>query len=182
MELIRNTRHVWLLLFLILIGGVGFQAVRTGLVPETFGQQGPYRAAALATLASQPSVFPADQVCHECHSDVQEERAESLHAAVACVHCHGFGREHIAVARRVADSPGEAIPPATPWDRKFPTDVDLFVTKDCDTCLVCHEDVVGMPEEFQKIDVAEHLEEMGAEEPEDRETCFECHGGHDTAP
>jgi hypothetical protein len=38
-----------------------------------------------------------------------------------------------------------------------------------------------MPEDFMKINVAEHLEEMGAEEPESRETCFECHGNHDTA-
>jgi hypothetical protein len=39
-----------------------------------------------------------------------------------------------------------------------------------------------MPADFKKIDVAVHLEEQGASEPLSRETCFECHGGHDTAP
>jgi hypothetical protein len=39
-----------------------------------------------------------------------------------------------------------------------------------------------MPEDFKKTNVAEHLEEMEADEPTSRETCFECHGGHDTAP
>ena len=182
MELIRNTRHILLLLLLIIIGGVVFQVGRTALLPETFGEQGPYRTAAVLAEASQPSVFPADAVCHECHSDVQEERAETLHAAVSCVHCHGYARDHIVQARKAAESPEHPIPPASAWDGKFPTGVDLFTTKDRTTCLVCHESVLGMPEDFKKIIVAEHLEEMGADEPESRETCFECHGGHDTAP
>ena len=49
-------------------------------------------------------------------------------------------------------------------------------------CLVCHEDTVGMPEWFQRINVQEHLEEMEASEPDSLAACFECHGGHDTAP
>ena len=182
MAFVRNTRHVWILLFLILVGGAGFQTIRTALIPATFGQQGPYRAAALETIAAQPSVFPADTVCHECHEDVQEERAESLHVAVACVHCHGLARNHIAQARKAAESQSESIDPAEEWDGKFPSAIDLFVTQDRNTCLVCHDAVVGMPEDARKIDVAEHLEENEAEEPESRETCFECHGGHDTAP
>ena len=182
MELIRNTRHVWILLCLIVVGGAIFQTIRTALVPASFGQLGPYRAAALETLAAAPSVFQADNVCHECHADVKEERSESLHVAVACVHCHGLARNHVAQARKAAELQDASIEPAKQWDGKFPSAVDLFVTKDRDTCLVCHEAVVGMPEDFKKIDVTEHLEEMGADEPESRETCFECHGGHDTTP
>ena len=42
MRLVRDTRHVWILLLLITIGGVGFQAVRTALIPDDFGQLEPY--------------------------------------------------------------------------------------------------------------------------------------------
>ena len=60
--------------------------------------------------------------------------------------------------------------------------IDLFITQDRATCLVCHESMVGMPEGFKQINVAEHLEDMGAEEVKGRDVCFECHMGHDTAP
>ncbi|HIF30929.1 MAG: hypothetical protein ABGX22_19935 [Pirellulaceae bacterium] len=182
MRFFSDTRHLWILLVLIAAVGGGFLAVRGRMVPESFGQHGPYRAEALTEIASQPSVFQADSVCHECHQDVQEERAESLHKAVRCTHCHGLGREHVVRARKAAESPGFAIDPAAEWDGSFLTDIDLFTTHDRKTCLVCHEAVVGMPEDFRKINVAEHLEEMEASEPTSREACFECHGGHDTAP
>ena len=64
----------------------------------------------------------------------------------------------------------------------FQTDVDLYITKDRATCLACHQAVVGMPKDFKKINLAQHLEDEGAEEPNSPETCFECHEGHNTEP
>jgi hypothetical protein len=179
---VRDTRHLWTLSFLVIAGGVGFLFIRSQMIPESFGKYGPYRAAAMAELAARPSTFQADSACLTCHEDVGEERAEALHISVGCVHCHGMGRKHIAQAEKAAESPEASIDPAADWDGNFLTEIDLYITMDRATCLACHEAVVGMPEDFQKINVAEHLEEMGAEDPEDRETCFECHGGHDTAP
>lgn len=181
MTLARGTQHIWILVLLILLGGAGFLTIRSALVPATFGEQGPYRSAALVTISSDPSIFPSDSTCHACHSDVQEERADSLHVSVACAHCHGLATEHIAQARRAEMEPEATLDPAEEWDGKFPSSIDLYISRDRMSCLVCHEAVVGMPEDFMKINVAEHLEEMGAEEPESRETCFECHGNHDTA-
>ncbi|MCP4190055.1 MAG: hypothetical protein GY768_05440 [Planctomycetaceae bacterium] len=183
MNVIRDLRHIMIMAGLIAIAGVSVQMIRSAMVPKSFGEQGPYRADALATIAAQEIRFPTDAKCHACHDDVREERAESLHATVACVHCHGFGKDHIAEAELAASSNEDAsVTPAKPWDGQFPSTIDLFITQDQKTCLVCHESVVGMPAEFKKIDVAEHLEEQGADDPESRETCFECHGGHDTAP
>ncbi|MFQ5730530.1 MAG: hypothetical protein ACE5KM_01115 [Planctomycetaceae bacterium] len=178
----RDARHLWIMLFLVAGGGAGFLWIRGQMVPETFGQQGPYRAAALDEIAAKPSVLPADAVCLKCHADVGKERAEALHKAVRCFHCHGLGRDHVAQARKAAKSPDIAVAPAGKWDGNFLTPIDLYITKDKATCLVCHEARVGMPEKFKKIDVAAHLKEQEAEEPKSRETCFECHGGHDTAP
>ena len=124
----------------------------------------------------------ADAVCLKCHVEVEKERVESLHKAVSCFHCHGLGREHVAQARKAAKSPVLSVLPAKKWDGNFRTHIDLYITKDKATCLVCHEARVGMPEKFKKINVARHLKEQEASEPKSRESCFECHGGHDTAP
>jgi decaheme cytochrome c component MtrC/MtrF-like protein len=181
-EFIRNTRHLWILGSLLAAGGTGLYFARERMIPESYGNSGPYRAAALAELAARPSVMQADSNCLKCHTKVGEERVETLHKAVRCVHCHGLGREHIAEAEKGAKTPGSSITKARPWDGDFKTAIDLYITKDKATCLSCHEAVVGMPKDFHKINSKAHLEEMGAKEPARRETCFECHGPHNTAP
>ena len=174
----RHTRHLRVLVFLITVGGAGAMFVRSQLVPKAYGDRGPYRAAALEQIASQPSRLSADADCLKCHSKVQEERAESPHKAVLCMHCHGNGHEHIAAAIKAAGTPGDVIPPAGEWDGDFHTKMDLFITQDRATCLSCHTSVVGMPSSFRSIDVVKHLEEQGAENVNDKNVCFECHAGH----
>lgn len=182
MTFIRDTRHLAVLAMLIAAIATGFFLIRPRMIPETYGQVGPYREAALAELAERPSVLQGDAVCLKCHDKVGAERAESLHKVVRCIHCHGLGVQHVAEAEKAATSPDAKPSPAQPWDGNFQTSIDLYVTKDRATCLSCHEEVVGMPKAFRKINVKSHLEEQGASEPESRETCFECHGGHNTAP
>jgi hypothetical protein len=178
----NDTRHLWALgAFLAAVGLVGM-VVRRELVPDDYGRTGPYRASALDDIAARPSLFQADATCHACHESVEHERAGKSHEAVRCAHCHGHAVEHVATAGRAAKDPSITLPPAAEWDGDFFTKVDLYITKDRATCLSCHEAVVGMPADFKKIDVALHLEEQGASEPLAKETCFECHGGHDTAP
>ncbi len=174
----RHTRHVRVLIFLITVGGASALFVRSQLVPKAFGDRGPYRAAALEQIAAQPSRLSSDSACLKCHSKVQEERAESPHKAVRCMHCHGNGHEHIAAAIQAAVTPGHVIPPAGEWDGDFHSKMDLFITQDRATCLSCHTSVVGMPSSFRSIDMAKHLEEQGAENVSDRNVCFECHTGH----
>jgi nitrate reductase cytochrome c-type subunit len=170
------------LLGLILAGSAGLLFVRSQMIPKSFGQHSAYRADALDEIAAKPSVLPEETECLKCHVDVKQERAESLHKAVHCMHCHGVARNHVAQALKAVASPGSQIDAAQQWDGDFLTAIDLYVTKDRATCLACHEEKVGMPEDFKKINVAAHLEEMGAEEPSRREVCFDCHGPHDTAP
>jgi len=185
-KFLLDTKHLWILLALLVLGGVAAWEARSWMVPDTYGdlmgRYGPYRAAALEQIAARPSVIIADSVCHECHQDVEEERTDSKHATVRCIHCHGLARKHVAQAQAAAKSPDATIAPAQEWDGDPLTKIDLYITQDRATCLVCHEENVGMPEWFQKINVEEHLDDQGAEEPDSKETCFECHGGHDTAP
>lgn len=182
MTTIRDTRHLWRLLGVLAVAGVCGAFVRAILVPGDFGRRGPYRASALDDIAARPSLFPSDATCHACHESVREERAGTAHETVRCAHCHGLGTEHVRQALAAKEHPATTLPQAAAWDGNLLTDVDLFVTKDRRVCLSCHESALGMPENFKKIEVAVHLEEQGASEPLSRETCFECHGPHDTAP
>jgi hypothetical protein len=182
MEFFRNTRHLWILACLLAAGGVGFYFARERMIPETYGHNGAYRAAALEEIAARPSRIQADSNCLKCHAKVGEERAETLHKAVNCMHCHGLGHEHIAEAEKAAKSSTKSIAKAKPWDGNFKTSIDLYITKDKAICLSCHEEVVGMPKAFHKINVKTHLEDMGAKDPASRESCFECHGPHNTKP
>jgi len=174
----RHTRHLRIVASLLLIGAMGAFFLRHSVVPEAFGAKGPYRPAALDQIAALPSVLSSDATCLKCHSKVQEERAESPHQAVRCMHCHGNGHEHIAAALKAAESPGMEIPKAAEWDGDFHSKQDFFVTKNRSTCLSCHASVVGMPKDFRSIDMAKHLEEQGAENINDKNVCFECHTGH----
>lgn len=174
----RDTRHLRIVVFLIVVGGAGAMFVRSQLIPPDFGERGPYRAAALDEEAAHPLILQSDATCVKCHMDVHEERAESPHKAVRCLHCHGNGREHIAAAMAAEDSPDSVIPPAEEWDGDFQTGIDLFITQDRATCLACHLSVVGTPESFRSINVSEHLEEQGADEIESPNVCYECHDGH----
>ena len=178
-----DSRHLVVLASLLVVGGLAFKVTTRQLVPATFGEKGPYRAAALDELkAEKPPLIPSDALCLECHAEVGQERAEALHKAVACYHCHGLGTQHVAEARKAKGTPGASYRPAEPWNGDFLTKQDLYNTKNRKVCLVCHEKVVGMPAEFSQIVVAKHLEEEAAEHPESAEACFECHEGHDTAP
>lgn len=175
---LRDTRHLQVLFLLLLTGGVCVAFVRAQLVPESYGQHGSYRGEALNELAALPHVLTSDTACLKCHEKIQEERAESPHTAVRCMHCHGNGHAHMAQALTAAASPDATLDPAKPWDGKHLSSVDLFITRDRAICLSCHQKVVGMPKDFRAIDVNMHLEEQGAENREGADVCFECHTGH----
>lgn len=174
----RHARHLHIMLLLVIVAGAGGLFLRQQLIPSDFGEIGPYRAAALAEEMSKPSILTSDAQCLKCHTDVEEARAESPHKAVRCFHCHGYGREHMEAALLAEKNPDHPIPPAQEWDGDFQTHIDLFTTQDRATCLSCHTRVVGMPASFRSINVAEHLEEQGAGEPNSKNVCYECHDGH----
>jgi hypothetical protein len=178
-----DSRHLVVLASLLVFGGVAFKLTTRQLVPDTFGDKGPYRAAALEELkAKKHPLIPSDTQCLACHTEVGEERKEALHKEVNCYHCHGYGTEHMAQATKAKETGAEYKSSVQQWDGNFLTKQDLYNTKDRKVCLVCHEHVTGMSEDFSNIVVVDHLKEEEAEHPEKVDVCFECHEGHDTAP
>jgi DnaJ-class molecular chaperone len=136
---------------------------RTYLIPETFGQLGHYRAAAVEANASKPLVYAGREDCAVCHTERAEEFAKGRHQNLSCEVCHGAAAGHI-------ESPSEHKPPA-PRDRGY--------------CPLCHGYNPSRPTGFPQIDPVSH--NPGApcikchnphapEPPRTPQECSACHG------
>lgn len=105
------------------------------LVPESFGEFGWYRGAALTELRVQPTVYGGHEACGDCHEEVAATKAASKHRSVPCESCHGALGAHVEDAGRVPEKLG---------DGRF--------------CLRCHADDPARPAKFPMVLEAEHSE------------------------
>ena len=123
-------------LVLLTLGIVGtYLVARTLLVPQSFGEYGWYRGAALEEIASRTPVFAGKKACAECHTDVAQKLAHSEHQTLSCEACHGANREHALNH--------DVVPAKVP---------DSF-------CLRCHEANPSRPKWLKQIVVKEHYGE-----------------------
>ena len=135
-----------LMLFSVLI--VLFFVVRHFLVPDTFGQYGHYRGAALGEIASHPTKYMGNGSCIECHEDEGTLLVEGPHEVLKCEVCHGPGYLHI-------DNPDEN---------------KLHKPRERADCARCHAMNKARPEDvITKQDITNH-------NPDDK--CIECHNPH----
>lgn len=104
------------------------------LTPETFGERGHYRTAAIDSAIALPIHYAGQMACYECHDDVVEVKQESRHRGVACEVCHGPAAQH-------ADDPDEVLPSA-PRQRSL--------------CSLCHGYNASRPTGFPQIDPVAH--------------------------
>ena len=107
---------------------------RSFLVPETFGELGHYRAAALTTIAAREPRFAGRQECLDCHDDVGAKAAPGFHRALSCEACHGPQGVHA------------ADPDSTP----------KRVVNDRALCTLCHAYNASRPSGFPQVDEAAH--------------------------
>lgn len=138
------------ILFLVAIAAL--IVVRHLLVPDTFGELGHYRAAAIPANADLPIRYAGWQACADCHDDQVQAKSASFHRTISCEVCHGPANDHV--------QDPEAHKPAVPRGRG-------------EACLYCHEYLTGRPTGFPQIIEATH---------NPRQTCIGCHNPHDPAP
>jgi len=140
-----------------------FVAVRQGLVPDTFGEAGHYRAAAVDSIAAYPLQYAGHEECTLCHRPIAERRSASNHSGVSCEVCHGPAAGHVA-------SPG-SVRPQAPRERGF--------------CPLCHGYNASRPSGFPQIDPVAHnptVPCMACHDPHAPEppvipgACRACHG------
>jgi hypothetical protein len=142
---------------------VALIAARYFLVPDTFGDLGHYRAAALDSIAAHPKQYASHQECALCHSGIAEARLASNHRGVTCEACHGPAAAH-------ASAPMDTKP-SIPRDREF--------------CILCHEFNPTRPTGFPQVEPALHnfpTACVTCHEPHEPELlvapgeCSACHG------
>jgi hypothetical protein len=83
-------------LVLLTIGIVGsYLVARAILTPQSFGEYGWYRGAALMELASHDQVYAGSKSCAECHSEQQTVVRSNAHKTLSCEGCHGPSQSHV---------------------------------------------------------------------------------------
>lgn len=143
--------------------GTAFVAGRIFLIPETFGELGHYRSAALDLAASHEKKYAGRQECALCHPDVEGLRAASNHKGVSCEVCHGPAANHVA----------------------GPMDVKPVISRERDNCTLCHGYNPSRPTGFPQVDPMTHNAPTACvachsphapEPPVTPEECSACHG------
>lgn len=122
------------LLAVFVLAGAALVLARSFLIPETFGDVGHYRAAAVDTIMAHEKKYAGQQQCSLCHGPLQQRRLASNHRGVACESCHGPAAAHVA-------NPVESKP-AVPRERQF--------------CTRCHAYNPSRPTGFPQIDPVLH--------------------------
>jgi len=120
---------------LLFVAGIAaLAAARHFLVPETFGEYGHYRAAAVDDVRALPAIYAGYTVCADCHDDKLEEVHGGRHRGLSCEVCHDAALAH-------AEDPG-AMMPGIPRGREF--------------CPVCHSYNAARPSGFPQIITSLH--------------------------
>ena len=125
-----------------------FLLARHLLVPDTFGEYGPYRAAALIDNAAFEIHYAGQKACFECHQDVEDLKFMDVHSEIHCETCHGPGQKHV-----VSSLATDIINPAS---REF--------------CGKCHSmNAARQQDAVFQVDLKEHNVDKN---------CIECHNPH----
>ncbi len=144
--------------------GVGVVMLRQEFIPETFGDLGHYRAAAVDANAELKPRYAGWETCAKCHPDKIETKNKSFHRTVSCEACHGPAVDHTRRAMRIR--------PEVPTGRE--------------PCLACHEYLESKPTGFPQI-IAERHNPMrsctschDAHDPTPPDVIQQCSACHNT--
>lgn len=155
MSVFKDTGHLFRFAGLFVIAFLAFLAIRSFVVPKSFGEYGHYRGAAIDEIAARPVKFAGHQACEACHTDIADTKSKGKHAPVNCEACHGPLAVH-------ANDPA-ALTPVKP---------DTAVL-----CARCHTASAAKPKGFPQVNPAEHSNGMPCQ------TCHNPHSpGMDAAP
>lgn len=132
--------HIYRLIVLMVLALVGFIAVKTVAVPESWDSERWFRGDAAEELKHLPMRIGGNESCtgSACHDDDgprnHQDRYDSIsggsHQGLACENCHGPLSDHVKDGRTVAQA---------------------RMNSNNDLCLGCHQRLVGRPEQFAQF-------------------------------
>jgi hypothetical protein len=153
----EHARHVFRVLFVLLLAIVVVVLGRTLLVPKSYGMYGPYRYDNVKEQAhARPPLHAGAAACAECHDDRAKTLAGGSHRNVSCEVCHA------PLGRHVKD--GDVV-------------AEMRVDRSFTLCARCHRKVDGRPEKFPQVVLQQHVQ-TGLE----GKVCLECHDPHSPKP
>jgi hypothetical protein len=103
------------------------------LVPQSFGEYGHYRGAALQQIAAREPCWAGRNTCSPCHSEIVKKLAAAEHQGLSCETCHGPALGHV-------EAPEEVKLPKLGYDK----------------CVRCHEASPSRPQWLHQITAADH--------------------------
>lgn len=154
---LAHSKHVFRAAILLIVVVVAMVLGRSLFVPETWGEFGQYRGAAVAEHRDKPMRHGGNDTCAMCHDEEAAEVASGVHASVQCELCHGPVVLH-------ADIEEGAVLAEMP------------IRRNRELCELCHRKLDARPADFPQVDVREHVTENGGELTAD--ACFACHDPH----
>ncbi len=153
----EHARHVFRVIFVLLLALVAFVLGRSWLVPKSFGMYGSYRFDNVAEQAAiRAPVHAGAAACADCHDDKSKKIGAGVHKRVSCEICHGALGIHVKDGDLVAKMP---------IDRSFTL------------CARCHRKILGRPEKFPQVVLEQHVQQMGPAKLEGK-VCLDCHDPH----
>ena len=157
----EHYNHIIRFGIILAAGIIGFFAVRSLMVPDSFGTYGTYkygyhRGDSDAEQASPSALYQGSAKCDKCHEEQHKLWKGSGHAGAACETCHGYWQAH-----------------------NNNTKVKVKIDRSIESCLLCHQRLDARPPNFPQITGLEkHMEEQ-EQEIEEGMTCTDCHDPHE---
>jgi len=155
---LRHTKHVLRVALLLVVTVVALGLGRSLFVPETWGEHGWYRGAAVVDHRAHEVRHAGDTACGECHDEVLSRHDSGAHVSLRCELCHSVMTDHVRDDEVVAEMP---------------------IGASFELCGRCHRTLNARPADFPQINPRQHLADMDVEP--DNNVCVGCHDPHSPA-
>jgi ribosomal protein S27AE len=154
---------------LLALAAIALIVLRSRFVPESFGETGHYRGAAVEAIRGQSLKYAGSEVCVDCHDEVSESKSSSYHRSLSCEVCHGPVAIHSEDYIDCHD-PHDPTPPEVP-----------------ESCAACHAQIARTKAVSHHLTLgcetchevpAEHREDPRSflpRKPTTRDFCGSCH-------
>lgn len=149
----EHGRHVFRVLFVLLLAIAVIMVGRSLLVPKSYGMYGPYRYDNVTEQANvRAPLHGGAASCTDCHAERAKAHAGGSHKVVSCEICHGALGHHVKDGKVVAR---------------------MGVDQSFTLCARCHRKVLGRPEKFPQVVLSQHVESKL-----EGRVCLDCHDPH----
>jgi len=166
-DLSYRKRLLTVLLGIVVLAGGGL-LFKQLLLPDSFGQYGPYRADAIEEQAQILPRHGTNESCFKCHEYEARGHKKGKHQTISCEFCHGPYADHVIAHESEYGNKG------------FKKSGTLPVKKEGEIttlCLRCHNtEIKARSEEVIKtVAMPEHLEKQNVKLTHN---CNQCHHVH----